>query len=49
MLSIKKGDDAKIDPNDLKDFDIVQNDTKLVYTGWSSNRQKDKYFRNNPD
>jgi kynurenine formamidase len=48
VLRIKKDDDAKIEPNDLKEFDIVQNDTLLIYTGWSLNRQKDKYFKNNP-
>lgn len=48
VLRIKKYDDAKIEPNDLKEFDIEQNDTLLIYTGWSLNRQKDNYFKNNP-
>jgi len=48
VLRIKKDDDEKIEPKDLKEFDIVQNDTLLIYTGWSLNRQKDNYFKNNP-
>ncbi len=48
VLRIRKDDDEKIEPNDLKGFDIIQNDALLIYTGWSLNRKKDKYFKNNP-
>jgi hypothetical protein len=45
VLSIKKEVMIKYF-NDLKEFDIVKDDTISIYTRWSSNRKKGKYFKN---
>jgi len=48
VLKIIKNDDEIIDVNELKKYNIEKNDTVLIYTGWSSNKLKDKYFEKNP-
>jgi arylformamidase len=48
VLKIIKDDDENIDINEIKEYNIKKNDTILIYTGWSSNRFKDKYFKKNP-
>jgi len=48
VLKIIKDDDENIDVNEIKEYNIKKNDTILIYTGWSSNRFKDKYFKKNP-
>lgn len=48
VLKIKKNDDENINVDEIKKFDIKKNDTILIYTGWSTNRFKDKYFKKNP-
>jgi arylformamidase len=48
VLKIIKNDDEIIDVNEIKKYHIEKNDTVLIYTGWSSNKLKDKYFEKNP-
>jgi arylformamidase len=48
VLKIIKNDDEVIDVNEIKKYNIEKNDTVLIYTGWSSNKLKDKYFEKNP-
>ncbi|MBA3750191.1 MAG: cyclase family protein, partial [Nitrosopumilus sp.] len=48
VLKIIKNDDENIDIKEVRKYDIKKNDTILVYTGWSTNRFKDKYFKKNP-
>jgi arylformamidase len=48
VLEIKKRNNDIIGVDDLKAFDINNNDTILINTGWSSNRFSDNYFKNNP-
>ena len=48
VLKIIKNDDEIIDVNEIKRYNIEKNDTVLIYTGWSSNKLKDKYFEKNP-
>ncbi len=48
VLRIIKNDDEVIGVDELKTYNIKKNDTLLIYTGWSSNRLKDKYFKKNP-
>jgi kynurenine formamidase len=48
VLKIIKNDDEVIEVDEVKEYNIKKNDTVLIYTGWSSNRLKDKYFKKNP-
>ncbi|MBA3977804.1 MAG: cyclase family protein [Nitrosopumilus sp.] len=48
VLKIIKNDDETIDVNEVKKYNIKKDDTVLIYTGWSSNILKDKYFKKNP-
>jgi arylformamidase len=48
VLKIIKSDDEMIDVDEVKRYNIKKNDTVLIYTGWSSNRLKDKYLKKNP-
>jgi arylformamidase len=48
ILEIKKKNSNIIEINDLKGFDINNNDTVLINTGWSSNRFNENYFKNSP-
>ena len=48
VLKIIKNDDEYIGVNEIKKYNIEKNDTVLIYTGWSSNKLKDKYFKKNP-
>ncbi len=48
VLKIIKNDDEVIEADEVKRYNIKKNDTVLIYTGWSSNRSKDKYFKKNP-
>jgi kynurenine formamidase len=48
VLKIIKNDHEDIGVNEIKKYSIEKNDTVLIYTGWSSNKLKDKYFKNNP-
>jgi kynurenine formamidase len=48
VLKILKNDDEIIDVSEIKRYNIKKNDTVLIYTGWSSNRLKEKYFKKNP-
>ena len=48
VLKIIKNDYEIIDVDEVKKYNIRKNDTVLIYTGWSSNRLKDKYFKKNP-
>jgi kynurenine formamidase len=48
VLKIMKNDHEEIGVNELKKYNIEKNDTVLIYTGWSSNKLKDKYFKKNP-
>ena len=48
LLKIEKEDDEKIEVGDLKDHNIMKNDTILINTNWVLNRAMDKYFNKNP-
>jgi arylformamidase len=48
VLKIEKGDDEKIEIGDLRDYNIMKNDTILINTNWVLNRALDKYFNKNP-
>jgi len=48
VLKIEKEDDEKIEVSDLRNHDIVKNDTILINTNWVLNRSLDKYFNKNP-
>ncbi|CAN5642530.1 cyclase family protein [soil metagenome] len=48
VLKIEKEDDEKIEVDDLRNYDIMKNDTILINTNWILNRALDKYFNKNP-
>lgn len=48
VLKIEKEDDEKIEVSDLRNHDIMKNDTILINTNWVLNRSLDKYFNKNP-
>lgn len=48
VLKIEKNDDEKIEIDDLKNHEIMENDSILINTNWSKNKDLDKYFSNNP-
>jgi arylformamidase len=48
VLKIEKGDDEKIEIGDLRDYNIMKNDTILINTNWVLNKALDKYFNKNP-
>lgn len=48
VLKIEKEDDEKIEVDDLRNYDIMKNDTILINTNWVLNRALDKYFNKNP-
>ena len=48
VLKIEKGDDEKIEVSDLRNYEIMKNDTILINTNWIFNRSLDKYFSKNP-
>jgi len=48
VLKIEKEDDEKIEVSDLRNHDIMNNDTVLINTNWVLNRSLDKYFNKNP-
>ena len=48
VLKIIKNDNEDIGVNVIKKYNVEKNDTVLIYTGWSSNKLKDKYFKKNP-
>jgi arylformamidase len=48
VLKIEKKDDEKIEIDDLKNHEIMENDSILINTNWSKNKDLDKYFSNNP-
>jgi len=48
VLKIEKKDNEKIEVNDLRDYNIMKNDTILINTNWVLNRALDKYFNKNP-
>jgi kynurenine formamidase len=48
VLKIEKGDDEKIEIGDLRNYNIMKNDTILINTNWVLNRALDKYFNKNP-
>ena len=48
VLKIEKEDDEKIEVSDLRNHDIMKNDTVLINTNWVLNRSLDKYFNKNP-
>lgn len=48
VLKIEKEDDEKIEVADLRNYDIMKNDTILINTNWVLNRALDKYFNKNP-
>ena len=48
VLKIEKKDNEKIEVDDLRDYNIMKNDTILINTNWVLNRALDKYFNKNP-
>ena len=48
VLKIEKEDDEKIEVDDLREYNIMKNDTILINTNWVLNRALDKYFNKNP-
>jgi arylformamidase len=48
VLKIEKKDDEKIEIDDLKNHEIMENDSILINTNWSKNKDLDKYFSNSP-
>lgn len=48
VLKIEKEDEEKIEVDDLRNYDIMKNDTILINTNWVLNRALDKYFNKNP-
>ena len=48
VLKIEKEDNEKIEVNDIRDHNIIKNDTILINTNWVLNRALDKYFNKNP-
>lgn len=48
VLKIEKNDDEKIEIDDLKNHEIMENDSILINTNWSKNKDLDKYFSNSP-
>jgi arylformamidase len=48
VLKIIKNDNEDIGVNEIKKYNVEKNNTVLIYTGWSSNKLKDKYFKKNP-
>ena len=45
---LEKNDDEKIEIDDLKNHEIMENDSILINTNWSKNKDLDKYFSNSP-
>ena len=48
VLRIEKEDDEKIEVGDLREYNIMKNDTILINTNWVLNRALDRYFNKNP-
>ena len=48
VLKIEKQDNEKIEVGDLRDYNIMKNDTILINTNWVLNRTLDKYYKKNP-
>ena len=48
VLKIERNDDEKIEIDDLKNHEIMENDSILINTNWSKNKDLDKYFSNSP-
>ena len=48
VLKIEKKDDEIIEIDDLKNHEIMENDSILINTNWSKNKDLDKYFSNSP-
>ena len=48
LLKFPKNADQKISLNDIINYEIKENDTVILATGWENRHDKDNYMSNNP-
>jgi arylformamidase len=48
LLKLPKNADQKISLNDIINYEIKENDTVILATGWENRHDKDNYMSNNP-